>query len=290
MDENQEIEQSLENELDAELSTNSEEQIEDVETSEIEDDSADDTESEYDEVELDGEKYKVPSKIKEAILRHEDYTRKTQEVAETRKQIESERAVLEQERQLAAQSFQRQQANFEAHAKLASLNEQLSAYEQADWTSLSNQDPVEAQKLFMQFSQLKDAKAKLAGYISQSEQQATQERQQHLARAIEQGHAQLTKEIPNWNASLAKEVSASAVNLGFSESELNQIIDPRHVKALYYAKIGYEAMQKAKAKPTGNVTPLKTVKASSDSNKVDPEKMSIDEWTKWRERQLNRKG
>lgn len=289
MDENQEIEQSVEIGLDTDTSDNSEEQIEDVEPLDNEDDSADATESD-EEVEIDGEKYKVPSKLKEAIMRHEDYTRKTQEVAETRKQIESERAVLEQERQLAAQSFQRQQANFEAHARLSSLDQQLQVFQQADWTSLSNQDPVEAQKLFMQFSQLKDQKAQLAGYISQSEQQAIQDRQQQLAQAIEQGHTQLTKEIPNWNASLAKDVSSSAMNLGFSEAELNQIIDPRHVKALYYAKIGYEAMQKAKAKPAGNLTPLKTVKSSTDSSKVDPEKMSVEEWAKWRERQLNRKG
>jgi len=40
------------------------------------------------EVEYDGVVYEVPNTLKDAILRQKDYTQKTQEVAETRKEVE----------------------------------------------------------------------------------------------------------------------------------------------------------------------------------------------------------
>ena len=48
-------------------------------------------EEEAEEVDFEGKKYLVAKELKDALLRQSDYTRKTQEVAETRKQIEAER-------------------------------------------------------------------------------------------------------------------------------------------------------------------------------------------------------
>ena len=67
------------------------------ETEEIEgegDEETEEGEGETDtaEVELNGEKYKVPAALKDAFLMQADYTRKTQEVAEVRKTAEATNA------------------------------------------------------------------------------------------------------------------------------------------------------------------------------------------------------
>jgi hypothetical protein len=235
-------------------------------------------EEEEAEIDYEGDKYRVPPKLKDAFLRFQDYTQKTQEVAEQRKQTEQERAAFEQERQLAAQSYQRQQANLAAYSNLSALDRELEQYSKADWSSLSEQDPVEAQKLFFRYNQLKDERSQLAGFISTSEQQATQEHFASLAKMAEQGRQQV-----------AKEVTKSAIELGLTEAELNQVYDPRHVKVLYYAKIGMEAMKKAKATTATPAQPLKTIKSSNSGNVRDPENMSTDEWVKWREKELRKK-
>ena len=111
-------------------------------------DNVDDIEAVDDDEEIDyeGEKYRVPPKLKDAFLRMADYTQKTQEVAETRKAIEGERAAFEQERNLAAQSYQRQQANLQAYASLSALDGKLEQFGSVNWQQWSDQDPVEAQK------------------------------------------------------------------------------------------------------------------------------------------------
>jgi hypothetical protein len=256
------------------------------ETPETNDESQEEQDS---EIEYDGEKYRVPPKLKDAFLRFDDYTKKTQEVASTRQEIEQQRAAFEQERQLVAQSHQRQQANLEAYANLKALDNQLKQYSEVDWSALSDNDPVEAQKHFMQYNQLRDQRGQLAQYLTTAEQLAMQDHQATLAKKAAEGRAVVAKEIPNWSDNLAKEVSKSALEIGLTEAEISQIYDPRHVKVLYYAKIGMEAMKKAKSSQQAPAQPLKTVKSVNTGDNKDPDSMTVEEWNKWREKQLKRK-
>jgi hypothetical protein len=68
----------------------------------------DSTAPSFEEVEYEGELYQVPPKLKEAIIRQSDYTKKTQEVAETRKLIEHQQSQLRVAQQQAA--FERKSA------------------------------------------------------------------------------------------------------------------------------------------------------------------------------------
>src|SRR6478735_5451895 len=78
---------------------------------------------EDEEVELDDLKLKVPKdqaqKVREAMLRQADYTRKTQEVAEERKALQAERQSM----------HQIGQAEFQAAAQLQNLDGQLAQYQ-----------------------------------------------------------------------------------------------------------------------------------------------------------------
>ena len=280
------IDQSVE-EVEQQETADSSEQTADEQTSDNVEDDNQEQEPEEVEVEYEGKQYRVPPELKDALLRHSDYTQKTQEVAKTRQEIESERAAFEQERQLAAQSYQRQQANLQAYANLSALDARLEQYGSVNWQQWSDQDPVEAQKAFFEYNQAKEQRAQLANYIYTQEQQAQAEQARAAMQMAERGREVLAKEIPNWSSETANAIRSVGQQIGFNDAELSTVVDPRIVKTLYYAKIGLEALNKAKtSKPSAvEAKPVKTIKTGSGNTNVDPDSMSVDDWVKWRNKQ-----
>jgi hypothetical protein len=192
---------------------------------------AEEEESEPDlvEVEVDGQSYKVPEVLKDKIMLQADYTRKTQEVAEQRKQVEVAQAQLQQAAQL-------QQQSLAEYAELMAIDKQIQAYSQVDWNALFEQDPVEFVRLKSAQGDLKETRQNVAQQINVKHQQQYEQNTQTRIQLIEEGKKTLAKEIPNWNTELGKTISRHAIEkYGFTEAEMNDIIDPRVVKVLYNA-------------------------------------------------------
>lgn len=207
-------------------------------------DAADDAEPELIDVEFEGKQYKVPPELKDALLMRKDYTTKTQEVAEQRKQLEAERTHFHQSAAL-------QQQNIQDYAKLFSLDNQIEAYANVNWSELINNDPVEAQKHQMHLTQLKDQRNQLAQGITYRQQQQQQMTLQQQHELVQRGAAQLAREIPNWGTELKQALSKTGVeSYGFSADELEGLTDPRMVKVLHDAH-QYRAL-KAKRADTKN--------------------------------------
>jgi nicotinamide mononucleotide adenylyltransferase len=192
------------------------------------------------EVDFEGKTYKVPKELKEALLRQSDYTKKTQEVAEQRKAVEQRAQALQQQEQLLSQSF-------EKRVELAALQKQLSQYDQIDWQELADNDPARATKLNIAYQQLqRQAQLKvqeLQQAHTQNEQLTAQQRQQMLVQA----QGDLKARIPTFNAETAEKIKTAARDYGISDSELNQVIDPRYVHVLHDA-MQWRALQAAKPK------------------------------------------
>src|SRR5690349_1139844 len=94
----------------------------DLETEGEEGEAAQPEPDETEEVEHEGKKYKIPKPLKGALLMQADYTRKTQEVAEQRKQVEAERARFAEEQKLIAESISE-------FGKVQALNDALAQYD-----------------------------------------------------------------------------------------------------------------------------------------------------------------
>jgi hypothetical protein len=62
-----------------------------------------------------------------------------------------------------------------------------------------------------------------------------QQQQQQLQKAIQEGQQRIAAEIPGWGKEAAQELRTIGKEYGFSDEELSQVIDPRHVKVLYEA-------------------------------------------------------
>ena len=237
-----------------------------------------------DDVEYEGKQYKLPKELKDALLRQADYTRKTQEIAEQRRQIEQHA----QQAQLAMQAtaaFQKE------YAQLQNYDAQLEQLRAIDWNAAINEDPQTAMKLQVRFNELMRNRGEVAEKIGRIQQDVEQRRQATLAEAIQRGEAELKTSIPGWGDEMRRDIVKTAQGLGFSPDELSGITDPRMVKVLHKAYLYDKAQQKLqKATPSTAAKPATVIKSGKGSNTVNPDKMSADDWVKWREGNLKKQG
>lgn len=257
-----------------------------VETdAETEDAELDEQTAEADEdVEYEGKQYKVPKELKDALLRQADYTRKTQEVAEARRQFEAQTQSFQQERQF-------HQQNMQEVAQVIAIDQQLAQFSQVDWNALADADPAQAVKLDRQFRDLQAQRAQIEYQVTQKQSEFAQRQQQEAARQLEEGRRVLEREIPGWGAEKAQELFLFGKNYGIPEQLLGTLNMPVLVKALHDLKQFHQLKEKATTKPKAPVQekPVTRIAASKASGAIDPDRMSPDQWLKWREGQLRTK-
>lgn len=234
------------------------------------------------EVEYEGKQYRVPKEIKDAILRRADYTRKTQEVAEQRKQIEAQAQRVQVQEQ-----FQRE--NITTLAKVHAIDEQLAAFANVNWNEIADADPVQAMKLDRQARQLQAQREQLAFELTQKQAEFTQKQQHDAARLRDEGMRVLQREIPNWGKDLAEKLVSYGMSRGYSETSLRSNMNPHAVVDLYRSYTYDEARKKATQKPVqAQEKPVTRISANNGKASSDPEKMSAEEWVKWRNSQLRK--
>lgn len=228
--------------LDAEDEVVNDENAEvEAESEEISDEEVQDEDSEEEQsyltLKINGEEIDKPlDEVISLAQQGADYTKKTQEVAEQRKALEDYAQTIQvQEQQLKAQ-VELQQALFGELAQITAIDQQLADFQAIDWNQLSENDFVEAQKLFFTQNKLQTQRSQLVQQLEAKQQQLTQAQQQSLNQRIAKGKEILAKEIPNWSPDTSKAIiSAGKEYYGFSDDEMSSVIDPRHVKVLHDA-------------------------------------------------------
>jgi len=243
---------------------------------------------EDEEVELDADlKLKVPKdqaqKVREALLRQADYTRKTQELAEQRRAFEADRQNIQQATQEELGAF----------AQAAALGQQIAQYQKIDWAAWNDNDPFEAQKAFMQFQQVKDAHQEAMNQLSHYQRQRVSRAQQESAQRIEQGRQQLEREI-GWNDELKARLTDYALGMGLSREDLSDLeATPAAAKILRDAYEGHQARQKAQAaerhKTAQQVQPAATVRAKAAPVAGLDDRLGAEEWIRRRDAQVRKR-
>lgn len=174
-----------------------------------------------------------------------DYTKKTQEVAEQRRQVEMyAQAVKAQEQTLKLQA-ETQQALIKGFAKVESLNDQIAQYDAINWDSLSDSDPVQAQKLWIQYQTIINKRTQAQQSLQAQYSQLEAHREQQKQVRLQQAQADLVKMIPDWSAEKAQSLRDAGRSYGFNDEELDSILDPRMVKVLAEAA-AYRKLQTEK--------------------------------------------
>lgn len=201
-------------------------------------------------VKLDGKEVSVTlDELQKGYSRTQDYTRKTQQIAEVRKQVEQETQAVRAERQQYAQL-------------LGALQAQLQATEpQVDLDRLYHEDPIEwvRQKEVMRERQEK-------AYAIQAEQQrlsqlSQYEQQRAMEETLSSQKDALLAALPSWkDPKTARAEKAlvveSAKAAGFSEEDLKSVYDHRLVLLLRKAGLYDQMVSKRQGiKPVVNNGP-----------------------------------
>ena len=269
-----------------------EEVIEPDEVIESESDNADDEQDpDLDEIDFEGSRYKVPKALVPAFMKNQDYTQKTQTLAEERREFEeavnSNREAFEQEQQLASDLVAE---NAGSHA----LQARLEYMKTINPNMLS---PEEAQRYWNEHNMLRAASEETATRIEQRKAELTELRERDDATAILQVKKALQQpdERLGWPGGYddATDVRLGGVakELGLSPQDVKTLIrNPAFPKALNLISIGLETLKKQRAilktPARPDAKPVPQVGASRVKGVVNMDNLSADEWRVARNKQI----
>ena len=200
-----------------------EEMIEET-VAEAEDAEAADDRADWSEIEVDGQVWLAPPVLKSAFLRQADYTRKTQELAERRREAQAEHEAAG--------------AHIAGRARLHLLDEQAQALDGLDWPALEAADPGRARALRERRLGLAETRERLAFDLARQEHETRMANEAAEAEAVLATGRALSEQIEGWSPALAAQLADFARNFGVEADELRQINDPRLWRILHRAHLG----------------------------------------------------
>ena len=244
-----EEEESTEETQDESLEEESEEESEEDEAEESDEEEGE--ESDLYAVKVDGEEVEVTfDELLKGYSRQSDYTKKTQELSQGRKEIEEAKSTYNSA--LAQMQQERQHYVTQLNQILQNSSNNLQEYDKIDWNTLKEDDPIEYVKLREDY---RDGKEKMQALDQQRQmamQQQNAEAQKVQQEAVQAERYKMVEALPEWGdpdkqKELATDVKSYALTQGFSEEELNSLIDHRSVLVLMKAA-KYDALEKADVK------------------------------------------
>ena len=218
----------------------------DAEQSELDEDTEQQEQPQVFSVKVDGKEVEVTlEELQKGYSRTQDYTRKTQQIAEVRKQTEAELQAVRAEREQYAQL-------------LGALEAQVQQVSQPniDWDRLYQEDPIEWVR---QREVMRENQEKAAAIQSEKQrlaQLSQQEQAQFMQQKLQQEQEALLAAIPDWkDAKKAQAEKALLVEfgqkIGFTPEELKSVVDHRAVLMLRKAALYDQLMSKR-----GNIKPV----------------------------------
>jgi hypothetical protein len=223
----------------------------DTEQSELSEDTEEQEQPQVFSVKIDGTEVEVTlEELQKGYSRTLDYTRKTQQIAEVRKQTEGELQAVRAEREQYAQLLSALEAQI-----------QQAAQPNIDWDRLYSEDPIEwiRQREVMRDNQ--DRAAAIQSEKQRLSQLSQQEQAQFMQQKLQQEQEALLAAIPDWrDAEKAKAEKTLLVEfgqkIGFTPDELKNVVDHRAVLMLRKAALYDQMMSKrGSIKPVTNNGP-----------------------------------
>ena len=206
-------------------------------------------------VKVDGKDVEVTQEeLLAGYSRQADYTRKSQVLSEQRQKADSELAATQQERQ----RYLSQLEQFDNQA-----DEQIKNLGSTDWTKLKEEDPTEYMLKRDQYRELQDSKRSVEEERQVVLQKSQQESQIKWQDELGRQQQIMAEKLPEWGdpergPKLKQDIKGFAVKKGFTEQEVNSLIDARSVdvlhKAMLYENLLATKISGKKAKVVPKVT------------------------------------
>jgi len=218
----------------------------DTEQSELDEDTEEQEQPQVFSVKVDGKEVEVTlDELQKGYSRTQDYTRKTQQIAEARKQTEAELQAVRAEREQYAQL-------------LSALESQVQQVAQPniDWDRLYQEDPIEwvRQREVMRDNQ--DRAAAIQSEQQRLNQLSQQEQAQLMQQRLQHEQEALLAAIPDWKYPKKAQAEKALLvefgqRVGFTPDELKNVVDHRAVLMLRKAALYDQMMSKR-----GNIKPV----------------------------------
>ncbi len=197
------------------------------------------------EVTINGERKEVTlDELRKGYSRESDYTKKTMELSDKRKEIESLQSDLAKELD-AVKSSRSQYAQ-----QLEQIQSQLGNEEQVDWDRLYENDPAE----YVRKKAESDKRKELLQATQQEQQRIIQEQQQEQKKVYDEYIAKerqiLAEKLPIYSdkekgAEFIKNLTSFAKESGYTDQEIAMMVDHRAVLLLADA-YKYNQLRKTK--------------------------------------------
>ena len=193
-------------------------------------------------IKVDGNDVEVTlDELQAGYSRQADYTRKSQVLAEQRKKADEELAATQQERQHYLSQLE--QFNTQADSKIKELSS-------TDWTKLKEEDPTEYMLKRDQYRELQDNKRMVEDEQKNLQLKSQQEHEAKWQEELSKQQNIMAQRLPEWvdpdkGPKLKQNIKSFAVKKGFTEQEVNSLIDARSVDVLHKAML-YENLLAAK--------------------------------------------
>jgi len=244
------------------------------------------------EVEIGGKTYTVPKAVEDHLLREEDYTQKTQTLAEQRKAVEAYQVQLQEKARI-------QEAVLEDIATVRSFDAQLQEYNKIDWPAYQLQDPNAAQYHYFQYQQLQEYRNQAAGALNAKMQHVSSLQSQNRDAAIQKTITALSKPDPEYGwpgyspAYMDRLSEAARVHLGMTNEQMSQVVNADSIKYINLAVMMKQNLKKAvsgNAAPAVEARPVRQIPSARGrtSPSSSGDEMPIEKWIE-RERKKNQK-
>ena len=201
--------------------------------------------------------------------RHSDYTRKTQQLSEERKQLEEYAGRYEQE--LANTIQVREQYVQQIGQYVQQGLHGLQQFSNVDWARLKEEDPIEYVTKRDEFREARDRIQAMQGQQQEAARQNQREAQAIHAQQLQQEGERLAEAVPEWadekkRPELAGQIRDYAQSVGFSADEVDAVVDHRAINVLLKAA-KYDALQNSDLKSKKVKRNPRVVKAGSKTDK-----------------------
>lgn len=196
-------------------------------------------------VKIDGQEQEVTlQELQQGYSRQKDYTRKTQELSQQRKDFEAQQAELVKKDAIYKELLPRMEQTLEGEL----TNE-------PDWKSLYESDPI----AYVREKDVWNEKKEKFKAVQAEQQRLQQEhltgQQAEIQKAVEVGNQRLLEAVPEWkDADVALKEKQSIAKyamdvLGYSQDEINQVYDYRALLGLRGAWLHHQTGKAIKKKP-----------------------------------------
>jgi hypothetical protein len=226
-------EETVEEESEAEEADDEESEEEEEESQVSEDEVTDEEEELYYSIKVDGEELEVTlDELRSGYQRQKDYTKKTQSLAEQRKEFEDKSVELDG-----------LYKNFENQAVLATevLNRDLKKFATLDWDKLKTEDPVEYVSKQLEVQDINNQKKALQDQLQLAFEQQQKASNDNMQKYLTAERKELEKLLPDWKDPKKAAVAQEALTnygreIGYTDQELASIVRAKDLLILDKAR------------------------------------------------------